>query len=132
MPEDDYWLRLRLPVPSTVSRRTTNTDTPKVSGKVDLDEVLEPDTYWFDETEFEKKGKTWLIENIAGVGPLFAAEIAERHSVEKLSVPETMQDLLGQLADPSSFAWIYSEQPLTAILERNDVTLLGRAELSPI
>ncbi len=105
---------------------------PKVSGKVDLDEVLEPDTYWFDETEFEKKGKTWLIENIAGVGPLFAAEIAERHAVEKRSVPETMQDLLGQLADPSSFAWIYSEQPLTAILERNDVTRLGRAELSPI
>ncbi len=105
---------------------------PKVSGKVDLDEVLGPDDYWFDETEFEEKGKTWLIRNIAGIGPLFASEIAHRHSVTERSVPETMQDLLGQLENPPGFAWIYSEQPLTAILERNDVPLLGRAELSPI
>jgi predicted ribosome quality control (RQC) complex YloA/Tae2 family protein len=105
---------------------------PKVAGKVDLDEVLESDTYWFDEKEFEKKGKTWLIENIAGIGPLFAAEIAHRHAAQGLSVPETMLELLTQLQDSSGLARLYSEHPLTAILEQNDLTQLGRVDVSPI
>lgn len=99
--------------------------------KVDLSTTLS-DRDWFDEAAFEQDDAAWLIRAIAGIGPVFAREIVHRHKTWGRLVPDELKDLLNQLTQPTSTAWIYTEKPLSVILERNDLAALGKATLSPI
>ena len=74
------------------------------------------------------KGKNWLIENVAGIGPLFAAEVA----MWKGKLPDGIKRLLERVRSHSSYGWIYSSRPLSVILEQADLSLLRKAKLSPI
>ena len=104
---------------------------PVVAGKLDLAEACESDS-WFDQKEYARKGKVWLIECIAGAGPVFAAEVAHRGADEDRSVPDEVRRLVDQLRNPSKTAWVYTFKPLSVVLEENDLNLLRRARLSPI
>ncbi len=104
---------------------------PVVAGKLDLAEACESDS-WFDTEEYARKGKGWLVESIAGVGPVFAAEVAHRGAGKDRSVPDEVRRLVDQLRTPSEAAWLYTFRPLRVVLEENDLNLLRRARLSPI
>ena len=104
---------------------------PKVH-KIDLAVTCSEDQDWFDRAEFENDGKNWLIQNVAGIGPLFAAEILKQHSPAQRELPDEIANLMDKLHKPSHTAWIYSEKPMAVILERNDLEALRKAILSPI
>ena len=104
---------------------------PVVAGKLDLAEACESDS-WFDQKEYEKKGKVWLIESIAGVGPVFAAEVAHRGAGQERNIPDEVRRLVDQLRSPSRAAWVYTSRPLSVVLEENDLNLMCRARLSSI
>ena len=111
-------------------RRITHFDEyqyPQLSGKSDLTEACK-DGDWFNEKEYEEKGKNWLIQNIAGIGPLFAAEIARC----KGRLHDEIKSFLERVQSHSTKGWIYSSRPLSAIIEQNDLALLRKAKLSPI
>ena len=90
------------------------------------------DRDWFDRAEFENDPKNWLIRNIAGIGPLFALEILKQQSMAQRELPDEIANWMGKLHEPSRTAWIYSEKPMAAILEQNDLEALRKAILSPI
>ncbi len=102
------------------------------TGKMDLALTREDDRSWFSETEFSKDPKNWLIRNIAGVGPLFAAEICYRQAASKRELPEEMKDLIARLLEPAPTAWAYSGKPLSVTLERNNVEELRKVIITPI
>ncbi len=100
--------------------------------KTDLALTREDDRSWFDEPEFAKDPKNWLIRNVAGVGPLLAAEILHRQDASKNELPEEMKEMIDRLLEPASTAWAYSGKPLSVIMERNDLEGLRRTILTPI
>ncbi len=100
--------------------------------KTDLALTREDECSWFNETDFAKDPKNWLIRNVAGIGPLLAAEILHRQAASKNALPEELKAMIEDLLKPASTAWAYSLKPLSVILERNDVEALRRVILSPI
>ena len=100
--------------------------------KTDLALTREDECSWFNETDFAKDPKNWLIRNVAGIGPLLAAEILHRQAASKNALPEELKAMIEGLLKPASTAWAYSLKPLSVILERNDVEALRRVILSPI
>ena len=100
--------------------------------KTDLALTREDECSWFNETDFAKDPKNWLIRNVAGIGPLLAAEILHRQAASKKALPEELKAMIEGLLKPASTAWAYSLKPLSVILERNDVEALRRVILSPI
>ena len=100
--------------------------------KTDLALTGEDDRSWFDEIEFAKDPKNWLIRNVAGVGPLLAADILHRQAASKRELPEVIKDMVDSLLEPASTAWAYSGKPLSVIMERNDIEALRRVILTPI
>ena len=90
------------------------------------------DRSWFDENGFEEAGTAWLIRTITGMGPVFAGEIVHRHKTWGRLIPDELKDLLNQITQPTAPGWIYTETPLSVILERNDLAALGKAVLSPV
>ena len=103
---------------------------PVVAGKLDLAEACESDS-WFDPEEYARKGKGWLVESIAGVGPVFAAEVAHRGAGKDRSVPDEVRRLVDQLRTPPEAAWLYTFRPLRVVLEENDLNLLRRGAIEP-
>ncbi len=112
------------------------------TNKTDLALMREDDRSWFSASEFTKDPKNWLIRNIAGIGPLFAAEIVYRLAAAKGNPPDTqaaspdvideIKDMIDRLFEPSSTAWAYSQKPFSVILERNDIEELRKVILTPI
>ncbi len=102
------------------------------TNKTDLTLTREEDPSWFVETDFDKDPKNWLIRNIAGIGPIFAAEILQRKATSEGGLPDLIRDLVDQLLGPVSTAWVYAEKPFGAILEQNDVQALQKVIISPI
>ncbi len=99
--------------------------------KIDLEVALEDQT-WLDETAFQQDPKAWLMQTLAGVGPVPADELAYRTAISGGGLAKEIQRVIGQLRQPSRTAWIYSERPLSYLLERNDVEGLRKAIISPI
>jgi len=73
-----------------------------------------------------------LVSRVAGLGPVFARELALRQKKSGRPFVEEIRMMLDQLRSPSRSAWLYTELPLGHILERNDLIRLHKAVLSPI
>jgi predicted ribosome quality control (RQC) complex YloA/Tae2 family protein len=99
--------------------------------KVDLAAVDAAED-WFKEEEFNQDKRGWLIRNLAGVGPLLAAELVHRHGKSGRPLPEELKSLLAKLTSPVTTVWLYSKTPMGFLLEQNDLDGLRRAVLSPV
>ena len=90
------------------------------------------DAGWFNEEEFLKDKRNWPIRNLAGVGPIFSNELVHRQTVSGRPLPEVLKSLMTMVAAPATTAWLYSERPVSVLLERGDMDSLYRSILSPI
>jgi predicted ribosome quality control (RQC) complex YloA/Tae2 family protein len=100
---------------------------PSAGGKLDLEKLLEADAPAVNDLTAES-----LVSRIAGLGPIFAAELALRQRKSGRSFVEEIRTMLDQVRSPSKAAYLYTELPLGHILEQNDVKRLHKAILSPI
>jgi len=104
---------------------------PKTGGKIDLERIVAEDVPELDSISPENP-QAWLIANVAGIGPVFAAEIVHRQKKTGRSTVEEIRMLVTQVKSTSRGAWLYSDLPLTHILETNDLRRLAKAILSPV
>ncbi len=86
----------------------------------------------FHEEAYARDRRGWLVRNLAGAGPVLAAELVHRQDRSGRSLPDILGALLTELSQPSATAWLYSAAPLAVLLERNDLNALRRAVTSPI
>jgi predicted ribosome quality control (RQC) complex YloA/Tae2 family protein len=102
---------------------------PQSGDKIDLAKIAAEDI-----PELEEPGRTreWLVRNIAGLGPVFAEEILFRVKKDGRSLTEEIRHLIRQAEAPSHAARIYTEKPLSHLLEHNDLKALSKAILSPV
>jgi predicted ribosome quality control (RQC) complex YloA/Tae2 family protein len=100
---------------------------PRVGNKLDLEKLLEPET-----TELPDLTEESLVSRLAGLGPVFARELALRQKKTARSFLEEIRLMVGQVRAPSHAAWLYTELPLGHILDQNDLARLRRGILSPI
>ncbi|MBI4474628.1 MAG: NFACT family protein [Acidobacteria bacterium] len=98
---------------------------PKSGDKVDLERALHGGVPDLEDAQS-------LISRIAGIGPVFAAEIVHRHRKSSRPIIEELRAVVEQVRKPSKAAWLYTDLPLGHILETNDLKRLRRAILSPI
>lgn len=73
-----------------------------------------------------------LVARIAGIGPVFARELALRQRKSGRPLVEEIRAMIDQVRAPSRAAWLYTELPLGHILEQNDLKHLQKGILSPI
>ena len=99
---------------------------PRSGDKLDLEQLMEPGAELGDVT-----GET-LVSRVAGLGPVFARELALRQRKTGRSFIEEIRGMIEQVRAPSRAAWLYTDLPLGHILEQNDVKRLHKAILSPI
>jgi hypothetical protein len=100
---------------------------PGAGGKLSLEKLLEADPPAKDDLTAES-----LVSRIAGLGPVFAAELALRQRKSGRSFAEEIRTMLDQVRAPSRAAYLYTELPLGHILDQNEVKRLHKAILSPI
>jgi predicted ribosome quality control (RQC) complex YloA/Tae2 family protein len=82
--------------------------------------------------EFNDLTPELMVSRIAGIGPVFARELAMRQRKTGRAMVEEIHAMIEQVRAPSRAAWLYTELPLGHILEQNDVRRLQQAILSPI
>jgi len=99
---------------------------PKAGDKLTLDAVSEAAPELTDLTAES------LVSKVAGIGPVFARELALRQRKSGRSWPEEILAMIEKVRAPSHSAWLYTDLPLGHILEQNDVRRLQKAILSPI
>jgi len=104
---------------------------PKAGGKVDLETILTEDRPELASFQAADDPASWLIANVAGIGPVFAAELALRQRRSKRSIVEEIPILISQIRAPSHGAWLYTDLPLGHILGSNDLQRFAKAILSP-
>ena len=102
-----------------------------VSRKMSLDSVLDGDVGWFDEAAF-LDSPDYLIRTVAGTGPLLSNEIVYQHEASGRRPLELLADIIRRSKNPGATTWVYSEGPLSLILQENDLARLRRAVISPI
>jgi predicted ribosome quality control (RQC) complex YloA/Tae2 family protein len=73
-----------------------------------------------------------VVSRIAGIGPVFARELAARQRKSSKPWIDEIRYMMDQVRAPSRAAWLYTELPLGHILEQNDLRRLQKAILSPI
>lgn len=73
-----------------------------------------------------------LVSRVAGIGPVFARELAARQKKSGRTLVDEIRILIEQARSASRAAWLYTELPLGHILEHNDVRRLQKAILSPV
>ena len=100
---------------------------PASGAKSSLEQVIESGGNELDGLSPEE-----LVSRVAGLGPIFAAEILYRHKKSGHPVADLIRAVLDQVRAPSKAAWIYTDLPLGHILEQNDLQRLQRAILSPM
>lgn len=108
---------------------------PRDIHKTPLEEIVSGDTGWFDASAYSENPKDWLLRHIAGMGPVFALEVARRSdawSHEPDGVPGGLRILLDRLRKPARTAWVYTQRPLSLILNEGDAAGLRGAIISPI
>src|SRR5262249_14275181 len=72
------------------------------------------------------------VSKIAGIGPVFANELALRQRKSGRLFIEEIRSMIEQVRAPSRAAWLYTELPLGHILEQNDRRRLNKAILALI
>jgi predicted ribosome quality control (RQC) complex YloA/Tae2 family protein len=106
---------------------------PTKGTKIDLERFLSdedaPDLSPYEE---EKSREEWIVSHIAGVGPVFAAELVHRQVSNKRPLVEEIRELIEQVKSPSKGAYLYTDLPLGHILEQNDLRRFRKAVLSPV
>ncbi len=105
---------------------------PKAGDKIDLERVMHQDIPELQQLETTGDAQSWLISNVAGIGPVFAAEVLHRHRKTGAPIVDEIRTLIEQVKSPSRGAWLYTDLPLSHILERNDLKRLSRGILSPV
>ncbi|HEY2381051.1 MAG TPA: NFACT family protein [Terriglobia bacterium] len=100
---------------------------PAQGEKLELERILEDDPPPLNDLTAES-----LISRVAGIGPVFARELALRQKKSGKGWLDEIRTLLEQARAPSHAAWLYTELPLGHILEQNDLRRLQKAILSPI
>jgi predicted ribosome quality control (RQC) complex YloA/Tae2 family protein len=100
---------------------------PSAGDKLDLEKLLETDAPAIDGLTAES-----LVLRIAGLGPVFAAELALRQRKSGRSFVEEIREMIERVRAPSKAAWLYTDLPLGHILEQNDLKRLQKAILSPV
>ena len=104
---------------------------PKAPEKLSLESLLEADAPDLEEIGAQPDAPSALISRVAGIGPVFAAELVFRHRKKKRRLLDEIRSMVEQARAPSHGAWIYTELPLGHIFEQNDLRRLNRAILSP-
>ena len=99
---------------------------PKSGDKVDIEQILEAGA------EFSETTADALVSKVAGLGPVFAAELVYRQRKTGRPISELVRAVVEQVRAPSRAAWLYTDLPLGHILEQNDLRRLHRAILSPV
>ena len=99
---------------------------PKSGEKVDIEQILEAGA------EFNETTADALVSKVAGLGPVFAAELVYRQRKTGRPISELVRAVVEQVRGPSRAAWLYTDLPLGHILEQNDLRRLHRAILSPV
>jgi len=105
---------------------------PATGSKITLEQIVSEEFPALDEMASQSKPAQWLLSRVAGLGPVFAGEIAHRQRMSGRSTVSEIRALLERAMQPSSTAWIYAELPLGHILDQNDLRLLEKAIVSPI
>jgi predicted ribosome quality control (RQC) complex YloA/Tae2 family protein len=100
---------------------------PTQGDKLPLERLLEPDA-----GDFQELNADLLVSKVAGIGPVFARELAARQKKSGKQWRDEIRLMLEQVRAPSRAAWLYTELPLGHILEQNDLRRLQKAILSPI
>jgi predicted ribosome quality control (RQC) complex YloA/Tae2 family protein len=100
---------------------------PTFGEKLTLDQVLESDG-----AEVNNLSAELLVSKVAGLGPVFAAELVHRQRKSGRPMVDVIRAILDQVRAPSRAAWLYTDLPLGHILEQNDLRRLHKAILSPI
>jgi predicted ribosome quality control (RQC) complex YloA/Tae2 family protein len=100
---------------------------PKQGEKIDLESLLSSDPP--DLTGLNGES---VVSRIAGIGPVFARELAVRQRKSAKPWIDEIRTMMDQVRAPSRAAWLYTELPLGHILEQNDLRRLQKAILSPI
>ena len=104
---------------------------PKAPEKLSLEFLLETDGHDLEEIAAQPDAPSALISRVAGIGPVFAAELIFRHRKKGRRLIDEIRSMVEQATAPSCGAWVYTELPLGHILEQNDLRRLNRAILSP-
>ncbi len=105
---------------------------PKSGDKLTLERVLESGLPEPDDIGSQASPASSLISRVAGVGPVFAAELLHRRRKSGRPIAEEIRAMLEQARAPSRSAWLYTDLPLGHILEQNDLRRLNKAILSPV
>jgi len=105
---------------------------PSLGKKIGLDRVMEEDFPGFENPIATESVSSWLVANVAGIGPVFASEVNHRMKSSGQDLLLAIRNLVREAIVSTSSAWVYSELPLTHILDQNDLRLLARAVISPI
>ncbi len=100
---------------------------PKGADKLDLEQLVESKP-----TDVPAVSTESLIQSVAGLGPVFAAELVYRQRKSGRSIVDEIRLMLEQVKSVSQGAWLYTDLPLGHILEQNDLKHLHKAILSPI
>src|SRR5690349_15856259 len=87
---------------------------PVQGNKIPLERVLEPDAGPLDELNADL-----LVSKIAGIGPVFARELAVRQKKSGKRWIDEISMMVEQVRAPSRAAWLYTDLPLGHILEQN-------------
>ena len=102
---------------------------PQSGNKISLERIVAEDV---PELHGDGKSREWLMSHVAGLGPVFADEILFRQKKDGKSLNEEIRSMIQRVEAPSHAARIYTEKPLSHLLEQNDLRALGKAVLSPI
>ena len=100
---------------------------PAQGDKLELEHILEDDPAGFEGLAAES-----LISQVAGIGPVFARELAVRQKKSGKRLVDEIRTMIEQVRAPSHAAWLYTDLPLGHILDQNDLRRLQKAVLSPI
>lgn len=100
---------------------------PKQGEKIDLESLLSGEPPDLSDLNGES-----VVSRIAGIGPVFARELAFRQRKSSKPWIDEIRTMMDQVRSPSRAAWLYTELPLGHILEQNDLRRLQKAILSPI
>jgi predicted ribosome quality control (RQC) complex YloA/Tae2 family protein len=105
---------------------------PKAGNKIDLERILHEEVPELTAFNTAADPKAWLVSTIAGIGPVFAAELVLRQKKSGRPIVDEIRAMIEHVRTTSRGAWLYTDLPLGHILETNDVQRLSKAILSPI
>src|SRR5215471_1047194 len=92
---------------------------PKAGNKIDLERILHEDVPELTTFNAAADPKTWLVSTIAGIGPVFAAELVLRQKKSGRPIGDEIRAMIEHVRAISRAAWLYTELPLGHILETN-------------